>query len=228
MRRVTMKGFEKIRAVIFDMDGTLLDSMWAWRGENRIFLKRHGYEVPEDLEGGIDTLSSHAFAKRFAEEHSGEFTVDGIMGEYLDSMCRHYETDVFPKKGAEAFLEKLTEAGIRLCVATATPRDIAKNALGIHGLDKYFLFVTDDVEMGAPKSNPVFFDRISERLGVKKEECVIFEDSLYAMKSACQAGVTAFAIEDFVHRGNSELMQKISDTAAVFVKDFEEAIEILF
>lgn len=223
-----LKNFESIRAVIFDMDGTLLDSMWAWRGENRKFLARHGYPVPEDLEGGIDTLSSHAFARRFAGEHPDRFTVKGIMDEYIDRMVIHYHSDVFPKKGARAFLEGLKTRGVRLCVATATPRDIAREALSVHGLDGYFDFITDDEEMGVPKSEPAFFDLAAKRLGVPKEACAIFEDSFYAMQSAVLSGVTALAIEERVHQQNASLTEKIRSIASLFVKDFDEAAERLF
>lgn len=215
-------------AVIFDMDGTILDSMWAWRAENRRFLERNGLALPDDIAPVIDTMSSHALAKRVEKDYPGKFTFDGIIDQYIESMKIHYVTDVFPKKGAKAFLEELKRRGIKLCVATATPRENAKTALAFHGLLEYFAFVTDDTENGISKSNPDYYGVVAERLGVKKERCVMFEDSLYAMKAAKSAGLTPFAIEERVHLGNEVLMKDIRETAQIFVRDFDEAGKILF
>ncbi|MBQ5771305.1 MAG: HAD family phosphatase [Clostridia bacterium] len=215
-------------AVIFDMDGTLLDSMWAWRGENRFFLERNGLPIPEDLKDTIDVMSSHALARRVAKENPGRFTFDSVIDQYIESMSVHYETDVFPKKGAKAFLEKLKAAGIKMCVATATPREIAKKALEFHGLLEYFEFVTDDSESGVTKSKVEYYPIVTKRLGTAPERTVMFEDSLYAMRAAKAAGLTPFGIEERVHLGNSELMNDLKETASIFVKDFDEASEILF
>ncbi len=215
-------------AVIFDMDGTILDSMWAWRAENRLFLKRHGLPVPQEFVTNIDVMSSHALARRIEADYPDRFTFDSIISEYLESMKKHYVTDVFPKKGAKAFLEKLRENGVKMCVATATPRENAKMALSLHGLLEYFEFVTDDKENGVSKGRWEYYGIVAARLGVKKERCVMFEDSLYAMNAAKTAGLTPFAIEEKVHTGNTQLMKDIRETARIFVKDFDEAREILF
>ncbi|MBQ6715446.1 MAG: HAD family phosphatase, partial [Clostridia bacterium] len=58
-----MDFLKEFDAIIFDMDGTILDSMWAWRGENRMFLERHGLPIPEEFEKNIDVMSSHALAR---------------------------------------------------------------------------------------------------------------------------------------------------------------------
>lgn len=219
-----LKDFD---AVIFDMDGTLLDSMWAWRAENRLFFDRNGLDVPDDIKDTIGVMSSHAIANRLMKDFPGRFTFDGVIDDYVKSMRVHYETDVFPKKGAKEFCEKLKAHGIKLCVATATPREAAKKALALHGLDEFFEFITDDVEMGLTKAKAEYYPLVCKRLNVLPERTVMFEDSLYAMRAAKAMGLTPFAIEDKVHTGNAQLMKDIKETAKIFVRDFDEAAQIL-
>ena len=217
-----MLNLKNIRAFIFDMDGTLIDSMRYWRRENKNFLDRHGYPVPEDLKDTLECVSSHAFARRFSAEHS-EFTYEGMVAEYAAQMDRLYVTEVPEKPGAGEFLDYLREKGYITCVATATNRRVASNALAHQGFLEKLAFVTDDAESGMSKGNPRYFINLAARLGVKPEECVMFEDSAYAMKSAKQAGLTVFAIEEYVFLHEEETMKTIRETADLFVHDFYEA-----
>ena len=220
-------NYQEISAFIFDMDGTILDSMKYWRGENRNFLARRGLPVPEDLESSIDTMSCHAFARRFVSDHGAPYTFDGIVNEYTEKLLALYQTVIPPKPGAEEFLQKLSARGILSCVATATPRHAAVIALQKQGFMDSLAFVTDDAELGTGKGNPAYFLRVSERLGVPPEECVVFEDSLYAMKGAKAAGMRVLAIEEHVHLNKPELMRGIRETCDHFVRDFYEAAEYL-
>lgn len=220
-------NYQEISAFIFDMDGTLLDSMKYWRGENRNFLARRGLPVPDDLEDSIDTMSCHAFARRFVEEHGAPYTFQGIVDEYTEKILTLYQTVIQPKPGAGAFLQKLRARGIPACVATATPRYAAVAALKKQGFEDLLAFVTDDAELGTGKENPAYFLRVAERLDVPPEKCVVFEDSLYAMKGAKAAGMRVLAIEEHVHLNKPELMRGIRETCDHFVRDFYEAAEYL-
>lgn len=216
-----------IRAFAFDMDGTLIDSMTFWRGENRKFLARHGYPVPEGLDDKIDTMSSHTFAKIFSEAHPEAFTYEEICAEYLEIMEKLYQTVIPLKPGARELLDFLKERGVRLCVATATPRATAKRALERHGILDAFEFVTDDAENGMGKGDPAYFPRLAARMGVSTEEMALFEDSRYAMISGRNAGLTVFAIEEAVYLNKPDVMRDIKNTAHFFVKDFFEAANLL-
>ena len=130
-----MKG---IRAVAFDMDGTLLDSMGYWRGENRHFLERRSLPIPEDLKDTIDTMSSHAFAKRFVADYGAPNTFESVMDEYHEVLRGLYRTVIPAKQGAERFLRLLKKHGVKMCVATATLRDTAVAALDRQGFLPYF------------------------------------------------------------------------------------------
>lgn len=217
-----------IRAAIFDMDGTILDSMRKWRAENRRYLDARGLPVPPDLADTIDTMSSHAFARRFILEHAGEYTLEAMMAEYEAHMAYEYQTNIAPKPGAEAFLKALSSGGVLMCVATATPAIIAKAALDKHGLLGYFEFVTDEIEGVYKKYQPEYYIDIARRLGVEPSECAVFEDAPYAMKAAAGAGMAVFGIEEGVHFGYPDLMRDIRETALCVARDFFEASRLLF
>ena len=214
---------DSLRAFAFDMDGTLIDSMTYWRGENRKFLARHGYPVPPDLEDKLDTMSSHTFARIFSEAHPEAFSYEEICAEYLEIMEKLYQTVIPLKPGARELLSFLRERGVRLCVATATPRETAKRALKRHGILDAFEFVTDDAENGIGKGDPAYFPRLAERMGVRADEMALFEDSRYAMISGREAGLTVFAIEEAVYLRKPEVMRDIKAASHFFVKDFFEA-----
>lgn len=223
-----IRKFEDVRAFIFDMDGTILDSMPKWRSENRCFYERRSLAVPEDIADHVDRLTSGALVERYIKDHPGEITYQEGFREYLESMARHYETDVFPKKGIERFLKILKEQGYLLCVGTATPKEMAKKALEKHGLLEYFLFVADNAEAGCDKSKAEYFQRVAQRLGVRTDECVMFEDALYAMQGAKGAGCMVFAVEESINLWDAEKMRDIHALADLYVTDFDEAAEVLF
>lgn len=210
------------RAVIFDMDGTLLNSMIYWRGENVEFLRRRGLPVPEEYKDTVYSISSRRFAGLMIEKYALPITREDAIKEYQHVMIGHYMTKVQPKKGALEYLRALRERGVKTCVATASPLRVATQALDRHGMLSYLAFVTDLREVGMDKDDPRFFKIVMERLGARAEETAMFEDSLYAMRGAKAAGLTVFGIEDAVHAGNPEMMREIHDICDVFVKDFDE------
>ncbi len=220
-----MKG---IRAIAFDMDGTLLDSMGYWRSENRHFLERRSLPVPEDLKDEIDTMSSFAFAKRFVADHGAPNTLESVIKEYHEALRGLYQTVIQPKPGAERFLRLLKKHGIKTCVATATHRDTALEALDRHGFLPYFDFVTDGAEMGMGKGDPRYFEKLAERLGEKPQACAMFEDASYSMKGARAAGMKVLGIFEKVNASKPDEMARILECCDLFVNTFDEAAEALF
>ena len=126
-------------------------------------------------------------------------------------MERHYQKDSKPKPDVPEFLQKLKEHGIRMCVATGSPRGFAGIGLVRAGIRDFFEFVTDTYEFGMDKSNPEYFHVVAKRLGTTTERCVVFEDALYAMKAAKAAGCTVVAIEDETARLQREEIKQIAD-----------------
>ncbi len=212
-------------AAIFDMDGTLLDTMRYWRFTTLEFLLAHGLPVKnEDLVRMLDTSSRkllYDIAERDGIEIGDKKTV---VTELEDYMGRHYQYDSYPKDGSvRAFLQKLKDSGIRMCVATGSRREHARVGLERAGLLDFFEFVTDNYEAnnGITKAEPEYFIQTAARLGVAPERCVVFEDACYAMEAAKKAGMRVLAIEDQTARKQRE---KIVEVADWYIKSYAELL----
>lgn len=192
----------KYKLLIFDMDGTLLDSMWYWRTMWREYMDEHGLSLSDDMVGAVMYPSGKCATELAARGWRGGDR-EMIYREMLDKWLRHhYMTDVRPKPCVREALDSFKAEGLRLCVATATPRHLAEPALERHDLLEYFEFVTDVYEMGYPKSDARFFENVARRAGVPAGECLMFEDSLYAMRGAHDAGMDVWAIDDPIMWGD--------------------------
>lgn len=212
-------------AAIFDMDGTLLDTMRYWRFTTLEFLLAHGLPVKnEDLVRMLDTSSRKLLYDIAARDGIDIGERQTVITELEDYMGRHYQYDSYPKDAFVCpFLEKLKDSGVRMCVATGSRREYARIGLERAGLLDMFEFVTDNYEAdnGFTKADPEYFTHIAERLGVAPEKCVVFEDALYAMQAAQKAGCRVLAIEDQTARMQKE---KIVETADWYIRSYSELL----
>ena len=202
-------------AAIFDMDGTLLDTMRYWRFTTLEFLLTHGLPVMnEDLVRMLDTSSRRLLYDIAAREGWDIGERQTVITELEDYMGRHYQFDSHAKDAYICdFLKKLKESGIRMCVATGSRREYARIGLERAGMLDYFEFVTDNYEAanGIHKDEPEYFLQTCERLGVKPERCVVFEDAAYAMEAAKKAGCRVLAIEDQTARLQKKKILEVAD-----------------
>ena len=130
-----------------------------------------------------------------------------------------YYNEAVMKPGAYALVKHLKENDVKLVIATATDKKMAKSALIRNGIWEDFIGMITCEEAGAGKTSPKVFELARRSLSTKKEETWVFEDSLYAVKTATEAGFSVCSIYDAYSAGNAEEIRRLSD---IYVKDFSE------
>ncbi len=213
----------RLQSAIFDMDGTLLDSMPAWNHLGSDLLRRHGIEPAADLDQRLKVLSARQGAALCREEYHLTETVDEIMDEIEAQVDDFYHHEVRAKPGVEKFLSLLKMEGVWMYVATATDRHLAQAALRCAGIDGYFrgIVTTADVSRGKDES-PEIYERAMTRLQSNKRDTVIFEDALHAIRTAKAAGFRVAAVYDASAEDDQEEIRSLAD---YYIRSFEEMFD---
>ena len=212
----------KISGAIFDLDGTLLDSMPVWETIGEDYLRSIGIEPQEDLNEKFRTMSLHQAACYYQNEYGVKLEVDKII-EGIVSLIEDYYINRIPlKKGVPEFLEKLKQKGIKMCIATATERHLAKAALKRCNISDYFVEIFTCSSVGYGKDQPYIYEAACNFMSTHKNETFVFEDALYAAQTAKKAGFYVVGVYD-----KSENMQKeLRSLADFYIKDFTKTEDI--
>ena len=213
-----------LRGAIFDMDGTLLDSMRIWKTVADDYLIAQGVTPKPGLRDKVKTMSLEKAAEYMREEYaltqSPQEIADGVNGMIAD----FYENTAQPKKGAPELLSALSERGVKIALATATDRHLAEAALKRAGILRYFSAVCTCGEVGFGKKRPDVFLAALEKLGTKMEETYVVEDALFAMETAKRAGFSIAAVYD---ESAKDCVSEIKELADIYAETPGELINLL-
>lgn len=207
----------KISGAIFDMDGTLTDSMFIWNDIGNRYLLANGITPKNNLWDDIKNLSMRQFTEYISKEYGIDKTGEEIFAG-IDALVEPlYRNEVLAKDGVFLLLDRLQAKGVKMCVATATDIHLVKIVLEKLGLRKYFSAVFTCNEVGAGKETPVIYEKALEHLGTPKEETVVFEDALHAVITAKKAGFPVAGIYDQYADSQKDEIKAASD---YFVQDY--------
>ena len=196
---------------IFDMDGTLVDSMGYWHNMEREFLTLKG--VTDNLEEILEItkpMTLAEFSAYFSSVCGIDCTPEQFIAECELIMAEHYRNDVEIKPGVREYLDALQQKGVQMCVASATNKPLVELCLEKLGLRSYFRFILSCVEVGAGKIRPDVFLEAARRLGTTPADCAVYEDAIYAVRSAHAAGFYVVAVKD---RHNTACWDELCETA---------------
>jgi HAD superfamily hydrolase (TIGR01509 family) len=217
----------KIKGAIFDLDGTLLDSMGMWAHAASKYVMDRGVKLddPDALDAIAVTMGTAEYAallkNRFFPNESIEEIVKG-----LDESVKHTFLNELPlKEGAADFVKALKASGAKLCVATASPRALVTEVLKKHGIWQYFDSLITSYEVGSSKKDSAeIFEKALKLIGTSKEDTLIFEDAIYAIKPALKAGFKVAGIYD-THAADTE--NEMKENCLYYFYSWQEAKEAL-
>ncbi len=207
--------------LIFDLDGTLIDSNGVWVEVDKTFLSRRGAPYTKEYyEGVAHTILSNCaiFTKEYLHL---EESCEEIIAEWMELAADKYGTEVPLKPHVKEYLDRCRDAGHRMAVFTACVPEHCRAAMARHGLESYFERVIYAQELGVDKKSPAIFRAVAESLGVRPKECVLFDDSLSACKAAKAAGMTVVGVHDEWFTDTSVDLREVCDQ---YIQDFGELL----
>ena len=200
---------ESCNAAVFDMDGTLLDSMYVWRNVASDYLHSFGITPEENLNEILFPKSMIQVADYLNVHYRLNKTAESVLDEIVASVAAEYRNVVKAKVGVAGFLKGLRQRNVKCAVATAGDRRVAMSALKRNGLLDFFQAVFTCGELGTSKDEPVIFSHASSFLESLPCRTVVFEDGLVPAKTATAAGFTVAGIYDEDSRNHADEMKKI-------------------
>ena len=208
----------RLRGAIFDMDGTLLDSMQVWENAGEDYLRTLGC-VPEEGVGELmKSMSLQQAALYCRERYALPLSVEEIMAGVNGRVERFYRQEARLKPGALDFLRTLAQRGVRMCLATATDLHLVEAALDRCGVRTYFSALFTCTQVGSGKDEPHIYRAALRHLGTGRADTLVFEDALYAARTAKGDGFVTVGVADAYEKSEGEL-ERLSDC---FLRDFRE------
>lgn len=186
----------KIKGVIFDLDGTILDSTWVWKKVDEDFLGKHGFEVPEDYSDAIKAMGFEQVANYTIARFQLPLSASEVMAEWNEMAIQAYSEQVKLKPGTKELLLWLREQGIPAGVATSNTSLLFEPCLRSNGVYDLFHSFTEGNEVDRGKEFPDIYIKESEKLGCDPSSCAVFEDIIPALKGAGSGGFLTIGVKE--------------------------------
>ncbi|MDU2557956.1 MAG: HAD family phosphatase [Anaerococcus prevotii] len=186
--------------LIFDIDGTILDSMHIWIKPLEDIFKKYGYDlnkIPKEKKGEIEALPFYDMCEFLAENIARDMTKDKVIEYFEQTIENAYANDLLPKNGAVDFLKDLKKKGYILSVASSTDYKYLEKALKRIEIFDLFDFVATPDTIGYNKSEKDFWEYSIKKHGKFPDNLILFDDALYAIKAAKREGIKTIGIKDF-------------------------------
>lgn len=214
--------FQEIDAVIFDLDGTLVDSMWIWTKIDIEYLGRFGISCPEDLQSAIEGMSFSETAAYFKKRFAIPDSIEKIKADWNEMTREKYKNEVPLKPGAADFLKKCRSRGMRLGIATSNSTELVSEAAQSLGVRDYFDVIMTACEVSRGKPAPDIYLAVAERLSVSPARCLVFEDIAPGIQAGLAAGMKVCAVEDAYSLQKKQEKQELAD---YYIHDYRELLE---
>jgi HAD superfamily hydrolase (TIGR01509 family) len=195
------------KAIIFDLDGTLIDSMSLWRDLDIKFLAKRGIALPDNIFDNMHSNNLTDTAIYFKERFSLPETIQEIMNEWLNSVQQAYTNEIQLKSGARELLKSLSERAITMAIGTSNTRVLTELVLQSHGIYDLFKTIVTGCDTLRGKPYPDIFLLCAENLGISQTDILVIEDTLLGVKAAKNAGMSVYVVaDDFSLKDKTEII----------------------
>ncbi|MCH5191223.1 MAG: HAD family phosphatase [Oscillospiraceae bacterium] len=211
----------QIKGAIFDLDGTLLDSMAVWHDVDVQFFSRRNIEMPADYQEKIKNMHFPSAAEYTKARFSLPDSIQSIIDEWRSLCFEAYQNHIRLKDGANEFLHTLHENGVKIAYATASEEQLCSAVLTSNNVIELFSAKAYVEEAGKSKAHPDVYLLASERLGLKPSECMVFEDILQGVRGAKKGGFPVCGVYDSCSKSEAEEIKRVSD---LYITSFWELL----
>ncbi|PKM49894.1 MAG: HAD family hydrolase [Firmicutes bacterium HGW-Firmicutes-7] len=216
--------FKNIDAVLFDLDGTLVDSMWLWKSVDIEYLKKFDIEFPDDFQDDIEGMSFTETAQYFKEHFNLPVDIDSIKEEWNIMAGEYYKHKVQLKEKVPELLSYLIENDYKTGIGTSNSKELVNMIVDKFNLRGHFGSIRTSCEVNKGKPHPDIYLKVAEDLGVRPENCLVFEDVPAGIMAAKNAGMKVCAIyDDF----SKKIIDEIKELADYYIESFNDIIEIV-
>lgn len=213
-------NWNRIKGCIFDLDGTLLDSMHIWQEVDRKYLSRFGIKFDPKFSEEIKHLTFNESAKYFIDKFHIQKSEEEIKNDWIEMVEEEYRDNIQLKAGVKEFLVLCKRNNMKMCIATSCNYNHAVMALKRLGIYDDFLFIKTCNDVGKNKEYPDIFLVCANEMNLKVNECIVFEDLYIALKVAKEAGFNTIGIHD--EQNKKDIHREICDQ---YIHDFNELME---
>lgn len=216
-----------IEAVIFDLDGTLVDSMWMWADIDDEYLSRFGLRVNDEASESIAGMSIEETAVFFKKTYDLPDSIERIISDWIDMSLDKYKHEVRLKPYAAELLDWLKANGIKTAIASSNAIDMIDACLDANNIRDRFDAVISSSEVEHGKPYPDVYLYAAERIGADPSRCLVFEDIPAGIAAGKAAGMTVIAVEDKYSSGSEDDKRKLADMYYPGFRDFLKAEGVL-
>ena len=209
-----------MKHIIFDMDGTLIDSMWYWHESGRLAIQDFMGEDAKTL-GMLEQMSAREIMQYITRNMSVE-DQQRLSKNWNGIMLDFYRNNVELKEDVKEVLEELKQRGYHMCIATATPKVMSLEVLNKLGITDYFDFIVDEAEVGIGKTHPDIYLACANKWQIKPQDCMVAEDNVRFAKVAKDAGFYCVGVYDKMSEAYEDELKALADR---YIYSFKELLE---